>query len=264
MKASGFVTLMTDFGIADGFVGIMKGVIYTINPKAVIIDISHEIQAQDIHGAAFLLEASYKYFPAGTVHTVVVDPGVGSQRRSVAIETDRYYFVAPDNGVFTPVLHNENVLNVVELTEQRYFLDRISNTFHGRDIFAPIAAYLSKGVPMDKMGGKAENLIRLDFPEPEVDQVGITGKIIHIDRFGNLITNISQGLFDKIISGRHFSINLADVKLDRVNTAYAGVDAGEPLAIFNSFDSLEIGINCGSAAKILNSQKGDIVRIKLD
>ena len=263
-KASGFITLMTDFGLADGFVGTMKGVIYTINPDAIIIDMSHEIGSQDVSEAALLLEASYRYFPRGTVHVVVVDPGVGSRRRAIAVETEEYYFVAPDNGVLTRSLAREKAIKSVELTNPVYFLDELSNTFHGRDIFAPIAAHLSLGTAIEAVGTEINDLIKISFSEPEVTQSGVRGHIIHIDRFGNLITDIPRKLFETVVSGRRFAIKLAGVKLNRISRSYADVPAGEPLAIFDSFDNLEIAVNHASATEVLGIQKGDDIQIIIE
>jgi len=261
LKATGFITLTTDFGLADGFVGTMKGVIYTINPGAVIIDISHEIGSQDLSATAFLFAASYKYFPRGTVHVVVVDPGVGSQRRAVAVETEKYYFVAPDNGVLTLALKQEKTSKFIELTNPEYFLDEVSDTFHGRDIFAPAAAHLSLGVEIEKLGDGAGGLREIRFSEPEVSQSGIKGHVIYTDKFGNLITDIKQELFDSVISDGQFSIKIAGIQLGKISRSYAEVSAGEPLAIFDSFGNLEIAVNRGSAEETLRVRKGDAIEI---
>ena len=262
-RASGFITLTTDFGLADGFVGTMKGVIYTINPDATIIDISHEIGSQDVASASFLLEASCPYFPRGAVHLVVVDPGVGSQRRAIAVETEKYYFVAPDNGVLTRPLMHEKVLKSVEITNQAYFLDRVSDTFHGRDVFAPAAAHLSLGVTIEALGDEMDDLVKMPLSEPEVHQSSIRGHIIHVDKFGNLITNVTRNLFEAIVSDRQFAIKLAGIKLEWISSSYADVPAGHPLAIFDSFNNLEVAVNCANAAKLLGVQRGDGIHITL-
>lgn len=261
LRSSGFITLTTDFGFADGFVGTMKGIIYSINTQAVIIDISHQIGSQDLSAAAFLFASSYRYFPQGTVHVVVVDPGVGSQRHAVAVETDNYYFVAPDNGVLTLALKQEKIIKSIELTNPEYFLDKVSDTFHGRDIFAPAAAHLSLGVEIEALGNDAGELKEIHFPEPEVCQSGIKGHIIHIDKFGNLITDIKQELFDAVISDGQFSIRIAGIELGKISRSYAEVSAGDPLAIFDSFGNLEIAVNCGSAAEKLKARKGDSIEV---
>lgn len=261
LKATGFITLTTDFGLADGFVGTMKGVIYTTNPDAVIIDISHQIGSQDVLATTFLFAASYRYFPQGAVHVVVVDPGVGSQRRAVAVETEKYYFVAPDNGVLTLALRQEKIIKSIELTNPEYFLDQVSDTFHGRDIFAPVAAHLSLGVEIEKLGNDAGELKEIHFPEPEVGRSGIKGHIIHIDKFGNLITDIQHELFNSVMSDGQFSIKIAGIELGRISRSYAEVAAGEVLAIFDSFGNLEIAASRGSAAEKLKARKGDSIEI---
>ncbi len=241
--------------------GIMKGVIYSINTQAVIIDISHDIGSQDLLAAAFLFAASYRYFPQGAVHVIVIDPGVGSQRRAVAIETEKYYFVAPDNGVLTLALKQEKIIKSIELTNPEYFLDEVSDTFHGRDIFAPAAAHLSLGVEIEALGNDAGQLQEIHFSEPEVSQGWIKGHIIHIDKFGNLITDIHHELFNSVISDGQFSIKIAGIELGKISRSYAEVSAGEPLAIFDSFGNLEIAVNCGSAAERLKARKGDSIEI---
>ena len=260
-KPSGFITLMTDFGLADGFVGTMKGITYTINPDATIIDVSHEIASQDISAAAFLLGASYRYCPPGTIHVIVVDPGVGSQRRAIAVETAEYYFVAPDNGVLTRVLAQEEVIKSVELTNAEYFLDEISDTFHGRDVFAPIAAHLSLGIGIDALGVETGDLIEIPLSEPEIVQDGIKGSVIYVDKFGNLITDITRKLFETVVSDRQFVIKVAQIKLDSISRSYADAPDGHALAIFDSFGNLEIAVNRANASKILGVKTGDNVRI---
>jgi len=261
LKANRFITLTTDFGVADGFVGTMKGVIYTINPDVIIIDISNEIGAHDISEAAFLFGAAYRYFPRGTVHVIVVDPSVGSRRRAIAVETEKYYFVAPDNGVLTYAIIREKVIKSVELTNPSFFLDEVSDTFHGRDIFAPVAANLSLGTAIESLGVEIDDLIKTSFPEPEVGQDWIRGHIIHIDRFGNLITDISRKCFNTVISSSDFIIKIAGIELYRICRSYADVSVGEPLAIFNSFGNLEIAVNHDNAAKVLEVKKGDDIKI---
>ena len=263
VKSSGFITLVTDFGVADGFVGTMKGVIYAINPDATIIDISHDIGSQDVSSASFLLGASYKYFPSGTVHLVVVDPGVGSQRRAVAVETEKYFFVAPDNGVLTRALAQEEVIRSVDLTNSEYFLHEVSSTFHGRDIFAPVAAHLSLGIDIEALGVEIDDLAQIPLSKPKVTQNGIKGSVIHIDKFGNLITDITRELFETVFSERQFVIKIAQIKLDRISHSYADIPAGHPLAIFDSFGNLEIAVNSANASKALGIHAGDDVCISI-
>lgn len=262
-KANRFITLTTDFGLADCFVGVMKGVIHTINPDATIIDISHEIGSQDISSASFLFGSAYSYFPEGTIHVVVVDPGVGSKRRPIAVETEKFYFVAPDNGVLTYAIAREKIIKSVGLTNPAYFLSEVSDTFHGRDIFAPVSAHLSLGVPIELMGVEIDNLVEISLPNPEIGQGWLKGHVIHIDKFGNLITDISHNLFKSVVSCSRFVIRLADIEIDRISQSYADVPVGKPLAIFDSFGNLEIALNCDSAEKVLGVKKGDIVNISI-
>jgi S-adenosylmethionine hydrolase len=254
---------MTDFGLADGFVGTMKGVIYTINPDAKVIDISHEVASQDISAASFLLAASYGYFPPGTVHVVVVDPGVGSQRRAIAVETEGYYFVAPDNGVLAHALAREKPVKSVELTNPAYFLRGVSDTFHGRDIFAPVAAHLSLSAKIEVLGVQVSDLVDIPLAKPKVGQDEIRGRIVYIDKFGNLITDIPRETLEKFVSGHQFVIRLAHLELDRISRSYASVPAGKPLALFNSFGNLEIAVNSGNAAEMLGVQRGEHILISV-
>lgn len=262
-KASGFITLMTDFGLADGFVATMKGVIYSINPKAIITDITHEINPYNLLGASFIFNSVYRFFPKGTVHVVVVDPGVGSERRPLAIETENYYFVAPDNGVLSLAIENEKVLKIVELSKPKYFLSEISNTFHGRDIFAPVSANLSLGVKLDLMGNRVDDIVKISAPEPKISENEIIGEIIYIDRFGNLITNVSQDLIKKLSAGKSIIIIAGNKTIMKISRSYADAPIGQLLAIYNSFGNLEIAVNTGNASKTLNMQKGDTFTIQI-
>src|SRR5437867_549095 len=187
------ITLTTDFGVADWFVGTMKGVILGIQPRAVLVDITHEIPPGDIRAGAFALAASQRYFPRGTVHLAVVDPGVGSRRRILAVQTQDFVFVGPDNGVLSCALVSEKVKAVHHITNSRFFLNPVSRTFHGRDVFAPVAAYLSAGVAIQKLGPPVRDFLRLDWPGPRIGQDKADGEVIYIDRFGNAMKNIVEG-----------------------------------------------------------------------
>ncbi|MEK6559083.1 MAG: SAM-dependent chlorinase/fluorinase, partial [Planctomycetota bacterium] len=197
------MTLLTDFGNQDAYVGVMKGVITGINPLANIIDICHNIPPQDVFNAAYLLYTSYKYFPRGTIHVAVVDPGVGTERNIVCVKTKDYFFLVPDNGLLSFIVQEEKPKVIVRLTNDRYFLPSPSNTFHGRDIFAPAAAYLSLGVKLRQLGIKINQLKQLDIPKPDYKKTGqLEGQIIYIDRFGNLITNIKKEYLVKGVGGQ--------------------------------------------------------------
>ena len=262
MNPNNIITLTTDFGTTDIFVGVMKGVILSINPDAKVIDITHDIEPQDVYAGAFLLNSAYHYFPPGTIHMGVIDPGVGSARRAIAVETERYYFVAPDNGLLSYVLCNETVRCAVNLTNPKYFLPQVSNTFHGRDIFAPVAAHLSRGVSLNSFGEQITNISKISISTPNTSESEIVGQIIYIDRFGNLITNISQELFASVRRERNFVIFVKDRQIQRICNAYAESSAGELLCIFSSFGNLEIAINGGNAAETLGVKREDSIKIR--
>src|SRR5438445_10884178 len=192
------IALLTDFGTRDHYAGTMKGVALGICPDATLVDISHDLPPHDVLGAALELAAAYKYFPAGTIFLVVVDPGVGSARRGIAAEAGDYKFVAPDNGVLTAVFDEHPPKRVVELTERKYARPTVSRTFEGRDRFAPAAAWLAKGIELAALGRPAASIHHLDLPRPRLDPDALTGEVLRVDRFGNLITNIDRRTFDKV------------------------------------------------------------------
>lgn len=239
------ISLLTDFGTADYFVGAMKGVILSINPKAVVVDITHEIPAQDVAAGAFTLFAAYDAFPAGTIHVAVVDPGVGSARRPIVVSADDHLFVGPDNGLFTYIYDRD--FQAFHITASQYFRQPTSNTFHGRDIFAPIAAALSNGIDPASLGAQISDPIRLSLP--------VTPTIIHIDRFGNLITNIRQ-----LPEGARLLVNGTSITAFR---RFFGEAVGEePFGIWGSTGFLEIAVNGGSAAKVLNVRRWTSITIR--
>ena len=259
------ITLTTDFGIRDTYVGIMKGVILGINPDVQIVDLTHAIPPQDIHEAAFTIHAAHRYFPNGTIHTIVVDPGVGTDRQAIICEIDGTFFVCPDNGVLTYLLQNisnkaERAMKAVAIQNPDYFLPEVSNTFHGRDIFAPVAAHLSLGVPLTNIGPPMQDLVEFPILTPQVSGRTITGHIVKIDRFGNGITNISEStLSDDAAS---YEIRVGNTRLKQINRAYAASEVGEPLAIIGSYGLLEIAINGGNAEISLGLKWGDTVEVQ--
>ncbi len=255
------ITLMTDFGTSDNYVGVMKGVILSINPQAQIVDITHAIPPQDIHGAAFLIDSAYRYFPTGTIHLIVVDPGVGSERRAIVCQTQTAYFICPDNGILTHIFRNEEPIHTVTVENTAYFLPQISNTFHGRDIFAPVAAHLSRGVSINKLGNPATNPVQLPIPKPAVSNEAIVGHVIWIDSFGNLITNISHKILESLPEQSSVVIHAGIAKIDCLNHSYAESAVGELLAIIGSTNQLEISINQGDAAQILGLKRGDAITV---
>ena len=254
-----FITLTTDFGTRDWFVGTMKGVIHGIAPNATVIDLTHEIPAGDIRAAAFALAASFHFFPKHTVHAAVVDPGVGSARRALALETDTHIFVGPDNGVLSWALRREKIRAAYLLQNPDYFLKPISSTFHGRDVFAPVAAHLSRGVPLRRLGSAVKEFVRLDWPEPKQTPRGLRGEVIYIDRFGNAITNLETGSLPK---RSPLDVLLSAKPLCRVADFYQAVAPGRPVAVAGSSGFLELAINGGDAAKQLRIHTGAAVVVR--
>lgn len=254
------ITLTTDFGLKDSYVGTMKGVILGINPQATIVDLCHEIEPQNVRQAAFVLYTAYRYFPRGTIHVVVVDPGVGSERRAIALRTPMATFVAPDNGVLSYVVADEEVERVVSLTNPQYWLAEVSSTFHGRDIFAPLAAHLSLGVPLEELGEALAEIVTFSVPQPEIGEDGtLRGHIIHVDRFGNLITDVKQQ------AARLSQETIIEVRGHRIvglRRTYAEAAKGEILALIGSSGHLEIAMRGGSAMRTLGMKVGDEVKIR--
>ncbi len=243
------ISLLTDFGTADYFVGAVKGAILSVNPQAVIADITHEIAPQDIEAGAFTLLACYKTFPSGTIHVAVVDPGVGSTRRAIIVSANEQFFVGPDNGLFSYIYDREPSHRTFHVTAEKYFRPSPSSTFHGRDIFAPVAAALSNGVKVEEFGPEIFDVVRLPaLLEPT--------RIIHIDRFGNCVTNITRDLL-KSEEGASLLINGKTIRDFR---KFYGEDSStSPFAIWGSAGFLEISVNGGSAAKVLRVKRGDEV-----
>ena len=240
------ITLLTDFGTADYFVGAAKGVILSVNPNVNIVDITHEIPAQDIAAGAFMLLAAYQTFPRGTIHVAVVDPGVGSARRPIIVCANNQFFVGPDNGIFTYVCDREPSHQAFHVTAEKHFRSDPSSTFHGRDIFAPVAAALSAGVKPGQVGREINDEVRLPALETPL-------RIIHIDRFGNCVTNISRETFP----GKSLSINGRTISALR--KFYGEAPPEEIFAIWGSAGFLEISVNGGSAAQILGARRGDAI-----
>lgn len=238
----GIITLTTDFGAGDHYAGVMKGVIAGINPSAAVIDITHGIEAYNIAEAAFKLHASYSYFPEGTIHVAVVDPGVGSARRAIAAEAAGYRFVGPDNGVFSMIFDKCGVDGMARITNPEFMLPTVSATFHGRDIFAPAAAHLSKGIALEELGDVLTSYESLDIPQPHDGGDVVTGRAIYADRFGNLVTNIPGSVITNS-SG----VRAGDVTISSLSGSYADGKEGELIALVGSSGFLEISVNKGSA-----------------
>jgi hypothetical protein len=249
------ITLLTDFSNKDGFVGTMKGVILSINPRVELVDISHEVSRHNTLEASVVLRTSYHFFPKGTIHLVVIDPEVGGSRRAILVETEKYFFVGPDNGALSFALENEKIKKVVELTNTKYFSHDVSNTFHGRDVFAPVAAHLAKGVPASKFGTLTKEYRRFTLLSPRIHRHGVSGKVIYIDHFGNLVTNISGGMAIKLAQ-KKIAVNIKNFKIDKISKTYTDSPAGQVMAVIGSNDCLEIAVNQGNASEILKAKEG--------
>lgn len=249
------ITLTTDFGLEDWFVGTMKGVILGLAPCARVIDLTHEIGVCDVRAGAFTLAASYKFFPPGTVHVAVVDPGVGSKRQAVAIKTATYFFVGPDNGVLSWALAKEKIIAIHLLQNQKFFLKPISRTFHGRDVFAPVAAHLATGVPLQEFGPRVKSLVRLPWPEMKKTNGGLQGEVIYIDRFGNAITNIETASVP-LDQTKNALVLVGSKKRIPLGGFYVSVPPGKPVAVPGSSGFLEIAVNGGSAQNRLRLKIG--------
>jgi S-adenosylmethionine hydrolase len=258
------ITLVTDYGSRDSFAGSMKGVIARINPAAQVVDISHEIAQQDIWEAAYILQSSYGDFPRGTIHLAVVDPGVGSGRRPIVAVTESYFFVGPDNGIFSLVYQEAERLRVHHVTASHYFLPNVGPTFHGRDIFAPVAAWLAKGIPSGNFGDEITDFVTLNVPVPKKTGNTIEGHVVHIDRFGNVITNITYQDIKSILPENAglltMTLAIAAREIKGLKKFYAEAPPGEPCAIINSSASLEVFLFKQSARAALNVKRGDAVR----
>jgi len=250
------VALLTDFGTQDYFVAAMKGVILSINPDAKIIDVTHEIPPQDIASAAFVLKACYRDFPRDTIFVCVVDPGVGSERRAIVVETEDYKFVAPDNGLLDPVLLKSDSFKAFSITNRKYMRSEVSNTFHGRDIFAPAAGHLSTGVDAAEFGGQI-NLTVKNIPTPVTINGQRDARVIHIDHFGNLVTDISNNeLPDR------FELEMSATTVSNLYDFFAQADLGELFAIKGSSGYVEIAVREGSAADKLKVKRGDRIVVR--
>lgn len=259
---SQIITLTTDFGLQDHYVSAMKAVILGLAPEVRLIDVSHDIPAQDIMAGAWVIRNAAFMFPKGTVHLVVVDPGVGTDRHPVALEINGQYFVGPDNGIFS-LFYDAYDFKAVKLNKQKYWRPERSRTFHGRDIFAPVAAHLSKGVPMEELGDPINDLVTYHWAVPIGDKDGLQGWVVHIDRFGNLITNISEELVEDLVGRRKVKIYVGNTVIDHMVNTFGDVEEGDPVAFIGSSGMLEIGINKGNAAKLLGVDKGAQVSLVL-
>ncbi len=260
-KSRPIVTILTDFGLADYFVGAMKGVILTRNPKANLVDITHEIPPQDVATGAFTLLSTYRYFPPGTIHLAVVDPGVGSTRRPIVVQAANQYFVGPDNGLFSLVIDRVSEAVITHSTNPDYFLPEGSSTFHGRDIFAPVAAALTLGVEPHQLGPTILDPVRLQ-PEKiqRAEDGSLIGCVIHVDHFGNCVTNLPWSELKPLLADRPFRCRVRNLEINRLVTYYSeAADPREPFLIAGSAGFLEISLNRASASRELSIGLGEPV-----
>jgi hypothetical protein len=255
------ITLTTDFGLADSYVAAMKGVILGIAPRASLVDITHQIDPQNVRQAAVVLQAAIAYFPPGTIHVAVVDPGVGSARRAIALRAEHSFFVGPDNGLFSVVLADAapGSVRVVHLDQPAYWRPAVSRTFHGRDIFAPVAAHLAAGAPFEALGTPIADPVVLDFSHPSrLADGSVLGEVSHVDRFGNLISTIPETW----LAGRAWVARCAGQEIAGPSTSYASAQSGELLMLIGSSGTLEIAVREGSAAERLRAGVGEFIQVR--
>jgi len=249
------IVLMTDFGYKDNYVGLIKGVILNIAPDTNILDLTHNIQAQNIKQAAFILNNSMEYFPKDSIFLSVIDPGVGSERKAIAVKTENFYFVAPDNGILTYALEKEKIIEIAELTNPKYHLRKISNTFHGRDIFAPVSAYLSKGIAISNFGYSLDYYDITKIGKPYFlmqDNSHYSGEVIYIDNFGNLITSLKASEIGLDISNlKDWTVEIGKHKIKGISETFSEVNENQLLAYIGSFGYIEIALRNGNASEYL-------------
>ena len=263
-RPSPLIVLLTDFGFRDSYVGVMKGVIRTISRSAEIMDLSHNIMPQDVAEAAFVLSAAHRYFPPGAIFACVVDPGVGTDRAVLCMRSAGKVFLAPDNGLLSVIEEECGREDVRKVTEQKYFLEAPSATFHGREIFAPVAAHLAEGLELQKLGPVQRYIRKLHLPKPVRAADGsLRGEVIYIDQFGNLITNIRGETLTRgpDAPGERVQVQVTGCEVPGLAKAYAEKAPGALLALIGSSGYLEVAVNRGSAAALLSCQKGDAVRL---
>lgn len=265
MDKTPIITLTTDFGCKDPFVGIMKGAILTIHPSVRIVDITHEIERHNVEEALYTLYYSYRYFPPGTIHVAVIDPGVGTDRRPLLVQDENYVFLSPDNGVLSFLFNEEPRCAVRVIEAEHYFRKPVSQTFHGRDIFAPVAAWLARGVKPEHVGSEISDHTRLNIPQLLISEEGIRGEIIHVDRFGNLVTNVQRRHLDRVLAGAGDIVaESMGLRVEGLYASYAENTSGMPGMIVNSFDLLEIFCYRESAQDKTGLKRGDRIQVGLE
>lgn len=260
---SSLITLLTDFGLDDAYVGIMKGVILRIHPTVRLIDLTHAVPPQRIVAGALMLRSAVGYFPDGSVHLAVIDPGVGSGRRPIMIETDRGLLVGPDNGILCPAAAVLGRGRARLLANERFFVRPVSQTFHARDIFAPVAAHLSRGVAPKEVGPELDGIVELALPVPRQSGAAVAGEVVHVDHFGNLITNITADLVSRF-PAQPVSVSINETPIGALLATYSGVLEGAPVALIGSWGSVEIAIRNGNAAETFAAGPGTPVTVALE
>jgi S-adenosylmethionine hydrolase len=257
------ITLLTDFGSKNGFSGVLKGVIWKISPDARITDLTHEISPQNILEGAIALWRAAPYFPSGTIHVAIVDPGVGTSRRSIAARIGDQYFVGPDNGLFTPLVEQAEMtgqpVKFIHLDDPQYWLPVVSNTFHGRDIFSPVAAHLARGIPLEELGSPMDDPVRLTMPQPVKVKKGWNGQVMLIDHFGNIATNLSR---DLTRGKKELVITIAGKTIHGLTNTYGEQQAGDLIALVDSENYIEVATVNGNGAKTLGVAVGDPVELR--
>jgi S-adenosylmethionine hydrolase len=261
----GIITLVSDFGLNDAYVGTMKGVIATVNPRALVIDLCHEVAPQDVHGAAFLLAGAFEFFPEGTIHVAVVDPTVGSERPALCIESGGHYFIGPDNGVLSIACYRAGRPKIYLLENEDYFLEQRSRTFHGRDVFAPAAAHLAANATIETMGPRARSMKRLRIPSPTARRgLSVSGRIVYVDRFGNLTTNIGLNDIRRAFPRtrlENLMTSFGNYQIRGISGTYSDARSGSALALFGSYNLMEIAVRDGDAASQLGIGRGEKIVI---
>ncbi len=264
LRASGVISLLTDFGVGDAYVGEMKGVILSICPTVTLVDISHSVLRHDVLQGAFVLSQAAPYFPEGSIHLVVVDPGVGTARKKIVLQGRRCFYVGPDNGVLSLAAEREGVVRAVEIRNEEFMLPRLSGTFEGRDVFAPVAAHLAGGVDIGVLGPDISNFERISLAKPEKRGDVLFGEVVYIDGFGNVVTNIAEGVLGPVGSGSSVRVRVGAVSaMLPLCGAYGFVAAGSPLLVIGSSGLLEVAVNMGSAEKLFGAKVGDRVEVTL-
>ncbi len=247
MTPSGIITLLSDFGLEDPYVGQMKGVIFGIHPPARVVDLTHAVAPGDIHQGAWIIAESHRFFTPGTVHVAVVDPGVGSARRPLVEVTSSHLFVAPDNGLLWPILAREPGARLIHIRNPAYLRDEVSHTFHGRDVFAPVAAHLARGLPPETLGPPLDDPVKIRLSEPRRRGPALCGIITRVDRFGNLITNLSRQQLEAFLQGSTPVFQAGQFRVQGIHKTYSDVPPGRPVALIGSSGTLELAVNQGRA-----------------